>query len=542
LPTRSVSLARPEPAGAHAAGPVGLPRVSSWTGHLCVLLAVVVLAGWALGIGELTTVAPGLVSMKANTAVCFALAGLALIAWHRREVDPRWSRVGAVAAGGVVAIAVITVAEYAIGIDPGIDQLLVHTTSSNPQQPPGRPSLATAIAFSAAGSALALMWRRGPRTAEVVAALGWFTGVIGFLAVVGYSAQFHTLTGIQPYASVALHTAAGLTLLGPAIAMTQPSATTVRALAAPTPGGALLRWMLPAAILVPLVFGVLHGRLVEEGIVDFDLASWIRAGGVMLLVSATAVYAARHLDALERQRQVTLDALQEANEQLQAANEELEQFASVASHDLAEPLRTITGFSQLLSDRYADQLDDDAKRWIEHIVVGGDRMQDLIRDLLDFSRAGHAEIACVATDMGALVDRVVARLDHAVTEARATIEVAALPPAFGDPRLLAQVFQNLIANAIKFGGPSPAVAVRGHRTPAGSRFEVSDNGIGIEQEHVARIFGMFERLNRREDYDGTGIGLAICQRIIERHGGEITVESSPGRGSTFAFTLPGEAA
>jgi signal transduction histidine kinase len=518
-----------------------LPRASAVAAQACIVLAVVVLVGWMLDIGTLKTVVPGLASMRVNTALCFGLSGLSLVLWHRREGGSRWSRLGSSAAVAVAAISLVTIVEYATGLDLGIDQVLVDALSVGAG---GRPPLATAIAFAASGLALTLLWRQGPAgdvTTNVIAALGWIPGLIGFVAVIGYSTQVNALTSEESYVNIALHTAAGLSLLGPAIAITQPTAVSVRALAGETPGAALLRWMMPAAILVPLAFGVLHSTLVREDVIGADLGSWIRSAGVMLVLCCVAFRAAQHLNAINEQRLQVVRDYEATNAQLIRANEELEQFASVASHDLLEPLRTITGFSQLLADRYGDELDDGAKRWIEHIVDGGDRMQDLIRGLLDFSRAGHGELTCQETDMAAVVERVRAGLRLIISEADATIDVGPLPVAWGDPRLLEQVFQNLIATAITFGGPRPHVRVRGRSVGAGTRFEVSDDGIGIEPEHVERIFGMFERLNRREDYEGTGIGLAISQRIVERHRGEITVESTPGRGSTFAFTLPGKA-
>jgi light-regulated signal transduction histidine kinase (bacteriophytochrome) len=225
-------------------------------------------------------------------------------------------------------------------------------------------------------------------------------------------------------------------------------------------------------------------------------------------------------------------------EELRRSNEELEQFAYAASHDLSEPLRVIAGFVQLLQQRYAGQLDDEADRFIAYTVAGVERMQAVIDDLLTYSRAGRVSLALAPVDTGALVGEVLQALIIAIAERATTVEVQALPVVWGEPGLLRQVFQNLIANAIKFtDGERPHVRVSAAREPGRWRFEVRDNGPGIEERHMERVFEMFQRLHGRE-VPGTGIGLAIAKRIVERHRGEISVARAPAGGSVFSFTIP----
>jgi len=232
--------------------------------------------------------------------------------------------------------------------------------------------------------------------------------------------------------------------------------------------------------------------------------------------------------------------LQERARELGRSNAELEQFAYVASHDLSEPLRMVSSYLQLLRRRYRGALDEDADTFIDFAVDGAARMRDLIDDLLTYSRVGRDGIEPGQVDLQNAVAGTLRSLSAAVDQAGATVEVAELPWVTGDPAGLGQLLQNLMANALKFRAPDrPAhVQVEAQRFIGGWCVAVADNGIGIDPEHADRIFKMFQRLHTRDAYEGTGIGLAVCRRIVERHGGRIWVEPTQGGGATFRFTLP----
>jgi PAS domain S-box-containing protein len=230
-------------------------------------------------------------------------------------------------------------------------------------------------------------------------------------------------------------------------------------------------------------------------------------------------------------------ALKEKGEELARSNSELEQFAYVASHDLQEPLRMVTSYVQLLAKRYKGKLDQDADEFIAFAVDGSNRMRTLINSLLEYSRVNR-EKPFEMLNLDKLLVDMKQNLSNQIAENDVEIEVGELPVIFGDQVLISQLFQNLISNAIKFRSErKPKITIACKIKEKEYLFSVHDNGIGIQKEYSDKIFVIFQRLHSKEKYPGTGIGLAICKKIVERHGGKIWVESEPGEGSTFYFTI-----
>ncbi len=235
-------------------------------------------------------------------------------------------------------------------------------------------------------------------------------------------------------------------------------------------------------------------------------------------------------------------ALERKSAELARSNAELQQFAYVASHDLQEPLRMIASYTELFSRRYRGQLDAEADEFIEYILEGASRMRDLINDLLVFSRIGGGERAKEQVDLNEILSDVAYRLQTAIKETDAVIEYEALPTVFGSRVEYVELFQNLLSNAIKFRGDNtPHIEIEARPVEGRYAFTVRDNGIGIEAKYAERIFQVFQRLHSKQDYKGTGIGLAICRRVVEKYGGSIRVESAPAEGAAFLFTLPATA-
>ncbi len=258
------------------------------------------------------------------------------------------------------------------------------------------------------------------------------------------------------------------------------------------------------------------------------------------LESAQGILVTAAIRDITRRKQAEADLVQKVAE-LKRSNEELEQFAYIASHDLQEPLRMVASYMQLLSRKYKGRLDSDADEFIAFAVDGASRMQRLIKDLLAYSRVATKGTELIATSSEEALKQAIFNLRGSIQESGAVVTHGTMPMVWADEMQLIQLFQNLIGNAIKYqntGTPAVDISVSKARDQRWC-FAIRDNGLGIEPQYFDRIFGMFQRLHKRDEFAGTGIGLAICKKIVERHGGSISVQSQPGEGSTFSFALAG---
>ena len=286
----------------------------------------------------------------------------------------------------------------------------------------------------------------------------------------------------------------------------------------------------PSVVLAPMIyrgelFGVLNARSSTlNAYTDRDAEMMSR---VAAQITPTVANSLLYADILR------------AQDALARSNDDLEQFAYAASHDLQEPLRTVTSYMGLIRDRYGDKLDDTAREFIDFAVDGAERMRHLIDDLLEYSRVEMRGSSFEPVDCNRLAETVLGDLEQAILQCSATVECTSLPVVNGDAAQLARLLQNLISNALKFRDQEqPRVRVWAELQSQEWVFAVQDNGIGIAPEYHQNVFGMFTRLHSRSRYEGTGIGLALCSKIAQRHGGRIWVDSEVGEGSTFRFTIP----
>jgi len=263
-------------------------------------------------------------------------------------------------------------------------------------------------------------------------------------------------------------------------------------------------------------------------------------GGVTAVLYNTSVYrdeTGKAVGVFAAARDITEQ--RRVEEELASSNKELEHFAYVASHDLQEPLRMVSSYTQLLEKRYKGKLDADADEFIRYVVDGASRMQGMINALLAYSRVGRQGKAFEPTDCNVILDNALTNLEVAITESKAEVTHDPLPTVVADAAQLTEVFQNLISNGIKFHGEDlPRIHVGAEQKEDRWLFSVRDNGIGIDPQYHDRLFAIFQRLHSKTEYPGTGIGLALCKRVVELHGGRIWVESEVGKGSTFYFTIP----
>lgn len=273
----------------------------------------------------------------------------------------------------------------------------------------------------------------------------------------------------------------------------------------------------------------------EAGIFEARMVPISTTGEVMAIVRDVTEARAAH-ESLAH----TAAELEQRAAELERSNADLAQFAYVVSHDLSEPLRMIATYVNLFGRRYEGRLDDDADEFISHITGGVERMQVMIRDLLSYSRAGAADRETEPVDLGRLLEEVVSNLADIISDGRAVLEAGELPTVIGDGSQLRQVLQNLISNGLKFVPPGavPHLRIESELSEGMWTISVIDDGVGIEPRYRSRIFIPFRRLHNQDEYPGTGVGLAIAKRIVERHGGTIWVESDAGGGSVFSFTLP----
>jgi light-regulated signal transduction histidine kinase (bacteriophytochrome) len=308
----------------------------------------------------------------------------------------------------------------------------------------------------------------------------------------------------------------------------------------------LAGWIIADALLKPLLHLVAAVQKTGADNLAFtelipgkhEIAQLARAFSEMTERLRTTLVSRDELQKEVEVRRKTEEELEITLEQLSRSNKELEQFAYVASHDLQEPLRMVSSYVQLLAERYKDQLDERAQKFIHYAVDGAARMQSLIQDLLGFSRVSTRGLAFARIDSNILLAEALANLQTSISVSGAVITSDQLPVVYGDRIQIVQVFQNLISNSIKFcTNKPPKIHVSAEFRDGRWLFSVRDNGIGIDAKYAGKIFIIFQRLHTREEYPGTGIGLALCKRIIERHGGEIHFESEVGKGTTFYFTL-----
>ncbi|MHB8736368.1 MAG: sensor histidine kinase, partial [Terriglobales bacterium] len=291
----------------------------------------------------------------------------------------------------------------------------------------------------------------------------------------------------------------------------------------------------------------IHGELLRQGRWEGEVVHHRRNGSPVTVASRWALQrdlsgapmAVLEINNDVTQRKEAADHLARQSQLLESSNAELQQFAYIASHDMKEPLRIVASYAQLLGKRYHGQLDAKADGFIAYMVDGVQRMQRLIDDLLEYSRVGGQRVAGVTVSADMALRQALANLRLAIQETGANVSFDGLPQVIAEPGKLVQLFQNLVANAIKFHGTAaPVIAVEAEFAKGHWQFAVRDNGIGFEPKYAERIFTIFEQLHGRGEHPGTGIGLAICKKIVEQFGGHIWAESQPGIGTTFYFTLP----
>jgi signal transduction histidine kinase len=487
-----------------------------------------VLLGWVFGIVALRTPRSGVIPcMLPHEALASLFAGVALVLTRvpperrTRATVPTMNAFAAVAA----VLALLAVVEHLTGQALGVDAWL---------RAGGGPSMGTssAIAFSLVAAGLLLMEPLQKAWAAEILGLG--SGALALQALVSYLYAATPFPGEMP-----LYTSFAVLLLSVGLVCARVNEGFMTRVASNSLGGALARQLLPATLLVPIVLGWVQLLGQRRGLYGSEWGLALFAIANVVVFVSVVWWGVESLYRMDTRRRRAERELEDTAARLARSNADLEQFAYVASHDLKEPLRAISGSVQVLQTRFGAELGPDAEEFVRHTVDGANRMQTLIDDLLTYSRLTTREAPLEPTDCNAVLKDALKNLEVAIQENRAVVTSDELPVVRGDRTQLLQVFQNLVSNALKYRSQrTPRIQIGAEDKGGEWQISVRDNGIGIAPQYADRIFKIFQRLHTRKDYPGTGIGLAVCKKVIERHGGTIWVESEPEEGSTFFFTLP----
>jgi signal transduction histidine kinase len=524
-------------------------RYTTGAAYVCLAGGVLVLLAWISGVHSLTALLPGTSSMKANTAICFILAAVSL--WcqsmSRRGAAVGFHLTGIAAACAVGIVSGLTLFQYVAGVDVGIDQVLFPDAFSYlAGEDPGRMSPLLAVVLLLCAGALVAK--------SVLQGRWWFSDLPALLALsgscvtlVGYVYGWSDLYRTSVEVNATSFPAAILTLsLSSGIIASNITEGPLASLVSTTMGGVLFRKLIPWMVLIPFTGSGLMIMGEANGLFSLQMGLALLVTVTILLSALILSVIASEVDSSDHRRLLIEGDLWRANidltrssAKLQAANKELEAFSYSVSHDLRAPLRHIVGFGHILADDLGDRLDPEARRYVEKMRSGAEQMGKLIDDLLTFSRLERASLRPTITGLSALVEGVIHDL---LPEAEGRIvewKVAPLPFVECDPALIKQVMVNLLTNALKFTRPrSPAVIEVGQLLVEGRvTVFVRDNGVGFSMKYADKLFGVFQRLHRMEDFEGTGVGLATVQRIVLKHGGSIWAEAELDQGATFFFTL-----
>ena len=522
--------------------------VSEFLSILIAFLGLLILIGWMFNIPLLLHPGSGFSAIKSNAGLAFLLIGVSLWFVQTKRIKFHNQGIAQILAFIVLIIGFLTLMEYIFNLNIGIDQILFkEAVGALNTSSPNRMALTTVINFILAGICILLWDVKTPRVyrpTQIFAIIGGFISLIGFLAYIYNASLFYH---IPQFTAISIYATIIFILLFGAILLARPDTGIMSIINSNDISGVLARRLLPLIIILPIIFGLISRYGVNIGLYNEQLADILFLFFIIIFLTIIVwitIISIKKIDddrrLLEIEYQVSLEEkVKDRTKELEQSNKDLQQFAYVTSHDLREPLRMITSFLQLLERRYYDQLDEDANEFIGFAVNGAKRLDYMINDLLEYSRVANTKREFSKVDVNKVLEYTILNLKSAIDDSSAEITYDALPTLFADEQLMILLFQNLISNSIKYRREEiPKISISAIKESNQYLFTVKDNGIGMSPEHLKKIFTIFQRLHTKEEYEGTGIGLAITQKIVHQHAGEIWVESELGKGSTFYFTIP----
>jgi signal transduction histidine kinase len=523
-------------------------------------ISATALTGWVFDLRP-PKVHPPTVAINPVIACCFILASVSLLLQCRSPGKTR-TLLGQLAAGLVLAIGVLKVFSFFWGWDSGIDRWLFTSEVNELTDPSYLIAPKTAFCFVLGSSSLLFLTAASTRVHRIVEILSVSVVAIGVLSLQGYAfglLVLHTAPGFVP---MSMATSITFVILGTGVLLARVEGGILSVIASDTAGGFLVRRFLPLAIALPIVLGALRIQGERAGLYDTQLGTALFATAFTVLFLVALWWTARLLFRTDMDRRLAelaerrngervhklnaelVERVAERSRALEAesaANKDLEAFSYSVSHDLRAPLRAISGFSRIVIEDYSAALDADGLRYLGLVEKSADQMGQLIDDLLTFSRTGRQALRVQSVSTIDVVNAALTDLQAMQENRRVNITVGELPDCEADASLLRQVWLNLLSNALKYTRErDPAVITIGSRRDGGTDiYFVQDNGAGFDMKYVDKLFGVFQRLHLADEYEGTGVGLALVQRIVQRHGGRVWTEAEVNRGATFYFTLTG---
>ena len=493
-----------------------------------IIISVAVIAGWYLNIKEVLVIIPGASSMKLNTALGFLLSGIGLLAVTKKSNTYLILQIAISLL--LFFLGTLTLVQYNFGLNLNIDNFFVYDMYSS--KFPGRMSPATATCYALIGISFGGLTSKYNFVKNITQYILFTVTLISLVSIVTYILNVPSQNKTFFWSSMAIHTSILFLVLSVGISLKNSTLGFTGLITGQLAGSKLIRVILPYLIILPLTLSYLLITLFNRDHISIDFAiSVYTVIFILLSICFISVIAlAENKDDLYRNK---------LEKSLKEKNEELEQYTYTVSHDLQEPLRSITSLIKLFEQESKSKLNKDETQYLSLINQATGRMSILIKDLLNFSKVGkNGKLELV--DCNKLINLVQDDLVASIKENNVIIKVNKLPSVMGYQIELRLLFQNIISNAIKFmpADKKPEISISAQREKDFWKFSITDNGIGIAVNQQQKIFEIFQRLHAKSEYEGTGIGLAHCQKVVTLHGGTIWVVSQLNEGSTFYFTIP----